>query len=164
MVESSRKTTRYSRRRIVEMPAPSQQLPVLTGEVLPPLAKKNGRPFAIPGPEKDKASYAGAIKTLRGLGEIMATSKECAAVLDISEKTLFTFFSAPPRSSRRLGERQRVRQAIAAPQAVKARRNERDDGHLPWAELPRPKGPEARGRADQHAGKRASHDCSVRGE
>ena len=112
-----------------------------------------------------------------GQGQLtLALSRHCAASgrswrLQRSAPLCSTYprdpihsFSAPPRSSRRLGERQRVRRAIAAPQAVKARRNERDDGHLPWAELPRPKGPEARGRADQHAGKRASHDCSVRGE
>ena len=98
MTKSPHKTSRFSRRRIVEKPAPSQQLPVLTGEVLPPLVKKNGRPFAIPGPEKDKATYAGVLKTLFGLGEIMATSKECAAVLGISEKTLFTFFQRHPEA------------------------------------------------------------------
>lgn len=63
-----------------------------------PLRKKNGRPFALPGPEENKESYLGTLKTLSGLGAIMATSKECAAVLGVTEKTLYAFYERNPEA------------------------------------------------------------------
>lgn len=50
---------------------------------------KLGRPYAI----RDEEA---AVKTLAGLGAIMATTKECAAVLGVSEPTIFAFFRKVP--------------------------------------------------------------------
>lgn len=80
---------------------PSQEVVTLQPEVIDgvlfdPLTKKNGRPFALPGPETDPESYMGVLHTLSGLGSIMATSRECAAVLGVTEPTLFAFFNRHP--------------------------------------------------------------------
>lgn len=55
------------------------------------LVNKGGRPFAV----KDKDE---AIKILGGLGAIMATWKECAAVLGITEPTLMAVFKRWPET------------------------------------------------------------------
>jgi len=58
---------------------------------------KIGRPFALEATEQ-------TLDTLRGLGRIQATSKETAAVLNVSEPTLFAFFKREEKA-RELWER-----------------------------------------------------------
>jgi hypothetical protein len=53
--------------------------------------RPRGRPVAIKGDAK-------TMQTLIGLGQIQATTKETAAVLGISEPTLFEFFAREPKA------------------------------------------------------------------
>lgn len=54
-----------------------------------PAPKKNGRPQAI---EPDKRTLA----TIRGLGRIQATTRECAAVLGVSHQTFIATMQRHP--------------------------------------------------------------------
>ncbi|MBG6156258.1 hypothetical protein IWQ52_002303 [Labrenzia sp. EL_159] len=52
--------------------------------------KKGGRPPALKADEK-------TLKQIRGLGQIQATTKECAAVLGVSEPTFLKFKNSNPK-------------------------------------------------------------------
>lgn len=55
---------------------------------LPP-RKKTGRPPALAADTK-------TLKTIEGLGKIQATTRECAAVLNVSHQTFISFMNAHP--------------------------------------------------------------------
>lgn len=52
----------------------------------------------MPGPEVNAEMFAKNVATLAGLGQIWATTKECAAVLRVSEPTVIKFMQQYPEA------------------------------------------------------------------
>lgn len=63
-----------------------------------PVRSGPGRPPSLPGPEENPELFAKNVAVLAGVGQIWATTKECAAALTVSEPTVIKFMQQYPEA------------------------------------------------------------------